>query len=461
MNPQTAKQTDWKLDPVLMMFAALAIAVVMTWLVPSGKFARESNGLVKPGTYSTVNKDISRSALLPRVVEGAGLKPASPAAILTAIPAGMVKAASLIFMITALGGMFGVLRTTGTLEVSIDRLLAFTGGSTGLLTTLLMIAISVGSTFLGLISEYLLIIPLFLALSKRLGLQPMFGFAIVTVSAKIGYIASVANPVILMVAQPIAGLPIFSGFVFRLVLWVVFMAVGIFYVMRLAREPAVLVTQPHATPLSGRHTAIIAILGTAVVTLVYCAAERDWRDSEFAAFYLLMALLIAAVGGLAPRRAVHCLVDGMRSMMLAGFLVGMAKGVEVILQNGQILDTIVNQLATWASHLPRAMIAMALVFIEMILGLLIPSGSAKAAISMPILVPVAHVAGISGQTTVLAYLMGNGLINMFAPTSGMLLAYLATADISYGKWLRYSLPLFLILTVLALVAVYVAVAIGY
>lgn len=461
MDPQITKRTDWKLDPVLMMFAALAIAVGMTWMVPSGKFTREPNGLVKPGTYATVDKVISPAALLPRVAEGSKLQPASPAAILTSIPAGMVKAASLIFMITALGGMFGMLRTTGTLEVAIDRLLAFTGGKTAWLTIILMIVISVGSTFLGLISEYLLIIPLFLALSKRLGLQPMFGFALVTVSAKIGYIASVANPVILMVAQPIAGLPIFSGLFFRLILWMVFMAVGIFYVMRLAREPAVMVAPAQVQSLAGRHTAIIAILGAAVVTLVYCAAERDWRDPEFAAFYLFMALLIAGVAGLAPRRAVHCLVDGMRSMMLAGFLVGMAKGVEVILQNGQILDTIVSQLAGWASHLPRAMIAMSLVFIEMILGLLIPSGSAKAAISMPILVPVAHVAGISGQTTVLAYLMGNGLINMFAPTSGMLLAYLATADIPYGKWLRYSLPLFLVLTILALLAVYIAVAVGY
>ncbi len=461
MNPEITKRTDWKLDPVLMMFFALAIAVVMTWVVPSGKFSREPSGLVKPGTYATVTKEISPAALLPRAAEGAKLQPASPASIVTAIPAGMVKAASLIFMITALGGMFGVLRATGTLEIAIDRLLVFTGGKTTLLTTVLMIAISAGSTFLGLISEYLLIIPLFLALSKRLGLQPMFGFALVTVSAKIGYIASVANPVILMVAQPIAGLPIFSGFIFRLVLWLVFMAVGIFYVMRLAREPAVMMAPIQATSLSGRHTAIIAILGGAVFTLVYCAAERDWRDPEFAAFYLFMALLLAAVGGLAPRRAVQCLVEGMRSMVLAGFLVGMAKGVEVILQNGQILDTIVNVLASWAAHLPRAMIAMSLVFIEMFLGLLIPSGSAKAAISMPILVPVAHVAGISGQTTVLAYLMGNGLINMFAPTSGMLLAYLATADIPYGKWLRYSLPLFLGLTALALLAVYIAVAIGY
>jgi uncharacterized ion transporter superfamily protein YfcC len=248
---------------------------------------------------------------------------------------------------------------------------------------------------------------------------------------------------------------------FRLVLWAVFMAVGIFYVLRRAGVPDVS-TSPDATAaLSGRHIAIVVILLVAVSTLIYGAAERDWKDVEFAAFYLLLAGVIAAVAGFSPKRAAHSVVDGMKSMVLAGLLVGMAKAVEIILQDGQILDTIVNVLAGWAAHLPRAMVAMALVFIEMFLGLLIPSGSAKAAVSMPILVPVAQVAGVHGQTTVLAYLLGNGLINMFAPTSGMLLAYLATAEISYGKWFRYSLPLFVILTVLALVAVGVAVELGY
>jgi uncharacterized ion transporter superfamily protein YfcC len=289
----------------------------------------------------------------------------------------------------------------------------------------------------------------------------MFGFAVVTVSAKIGYIASVANPVILMVAQPIAGQAVFSGLAFRLVLWAVFMAVGIFYVLKRAEAPAASAAPPATADLSGRHLTIVVLLLGAVATLIYGAAERDWKDAEFAAFYLLLGGVIAAVAGFSPRRLVHSMVDGMKSMVLAGLLVGMAKAVEIILQDGQILDTIVNVLAGWAAHLPRMMVAMALVFIEMFLGLLIPSGSAKAAVSMPILVPVAHVAGVHGQTTVLAYLLGNGLINMFAPTSGMLLAYLATAEISYGKWFRYSLPLFVVLTILALIAVGIAAEIGY
>jgi uncharacterized ion transporter superfamily protein YfcC len=454
-------KSAWSLDPVLMMLAALAIAVSLTWLVPSGIFQRTAKGLVKPGTYASVPKALTADGLLPHppVPNAAAAHPASPAAIITAIPPGMVRAAGLIFMITALGGMFGVLRATGTVEVAIERLLVFTGGRTTLLTVILMFAISAGSTFLGLISEYLLIIPVFMALSRRLGLEPMFGFAVVTVSAKIGYIASVANPVILMVAQPIAGVPVFSGLLFRLVLWLVFMVIGIFYVLRFARgaaeggEPPAVVF----TPMTPRHGVIVAVLGAAVGLLIFGATRLGWKDLEFGAFYLFLAGVIAACAGIAPRRAVHSLIDGMKGMVLAGFLVGMAKGVEIILQDGLILDTIVNFLAGWAAHLPHFVVGMALVLIEMFLGLLIPSGSAKAAVSMPILVPIAGMSGVDGQSTVIAYLLGNGLINMFAPTSGMLLAYLATAEIPYSRWFRFVLPLFIGLSLLSLVVVGVAV----
>ena len=211
------------------------------------------------------------------------------------------------------------------------------------------------------------------------------------------------------------------------------------------------------TALGRRHGAIVTVLAVSVMVLISGASAREWKDLEFASFYLLLSAVIAGLAGMAPRQAVHSMIDGMKSMVLAGLLVGMAKGVEIILQDGLILDTIVNVMAGWASHLPRAMVGMALVVIEMVLGLLIPSGSAKAAVSMPILVPIANMSGVSGQAAVLAYLLGNGLINLFAPTSGMLLAYLATAEISYGRWFRFVLPLFLLLTALAMVVVSVAV----
>ena len=455
-------RSKWSLDPVLMMLGALALAVALTWLIPSGKFERTAKGLVKPDTFQILPKESDWTALVPGKAEDAKkVRPASPLAIVTAIPAGMERAAGLIFMITALGGMFGVLRATGTLEAAIERLLVVTGGRVALLTPVLMLVISAGGSFLGLISEYLLIIPIFLALAKRLGLDGMFGFAVVTVSAKIGYIASVTNPVILVVAQPIAGVPVFSGLTFRLVVWLVFMAVGIAFVLRGARghlSQPVLATG--AEKLSGRHVAIVLLMIGCVVILICGAWQWHWRDMDFAAVYVSLGALIAACAGIGPRAAAKHFVDGMKSMVLAGLLVGMAKGVEVVLSDGQILDTIVNVLASFARGLPPALVGAALVLIEMFLGLLIPSGSAKAALSMPILVPIGHMAGVSGQVVVLAFVLGNGLINLFAPTSGMLLAYLATAEISYTQWFRYVLPLFGILTLLALVAVTVAVWTG-
>jgi uncharacterized ion transporter superfamily protein YfcC len=457
MSAPLSQRGPWSLDPVLMMLAALTVAVILTWIIPSGSFQRDKKGLVLPGTYTLVPKEISARALLPHPATKTTTWPASPAAIVSTIPGGMVKAAALIFMITALGGMFGVLRSTGTIEVAIERLVTLTGGKVGVLTVILMMAISAGGSFLGLISEYLLIIPIFVALSKRLGLEPMFGFALVTVAAKIGYIASVSNPVILPVAQPIAGVTTFSGMGFRLAIWLVFMAVGIAYVLRMAKSPAAAEPPVAPAPMTSRHVAIVWIMVGAVAVLLWGAKSFGWDNLEFAAFYLTLAIVLAAVAGLAPRRAVHVVVDGMKSMVLAGLLVGMAKAVENVLNDALILDTIVNVLAGWASRLHSVAVGMALVLIEMFLGLLIPSGSAKAALSMPILVPIAQMSGVSGQTTVLAFLLGNGLINMFAPTSGMLLAYLATAEIPYSKWFRYVLPLFLILTLLALVAIGIAV----
>lgn len=162
-----------------------------------------------------------------------------------------------------------------------------------------------------------------------------------------------------------------------------------------------------------------------------------------------------------PREGAHAFVDGMKSMMLAALLVGMARGVELVLRDGMILDTIIAFSSHHVAALPPVIVAPLVMFFEMFLTLLIPSTSAKAALSIPILAPIAQSVGVSGQTTVLAFLLGNGLVNMFAPTSGMLLAYLATANIPYTIWFRFVLPVFCVFTALSIAAVMIAVLIGY
>ncbi len=457
-----AQPRRWSLDPVLMMFVALAIAVALTWLIPSGTYQRDAKGLVVPGTFQQIDKKLDLDALVPATKIAADeARPASPAAIVTAIPAGMVRAAALIAMLLFLGGMFGVLRATGALEAAIARLATITRGRVWLITPLLMLALSAGSTFLGLVSEYLLVIPMMLSLSRAMGLTPLFGFALVTVAAKIGYLCSVANPVALLVAQPIVGVPVFSGFGFRFALWIVFLSIGIAFVLRLARQRDDAGSVQDAPKLTGAQRTIMLVLAAGTVVLVCGSAFLHWHYGEFSAVYIALAATLAVVARMAPGKAVHQFVDGMKSMMLAGLLVGMAVGVEIVLREGRVLDTLIHALATQAEGLAPVLVGQTLMGIEAVLTFLIPSTSAKAALSMPILGPIAQMSGVTGQSTVLAFLLGNGLVNTISPTSGMLLAFLATGGISYGQWFRFALPLVGLLAVLSLAAMAIAVLIHY
>lgn len=154
---------------------------------------------------------------------------------------------------------------------------------------------------------------------------------------------------------------------------------------------------------------MLAAVGIGIVLIVYGANNLHWRNPELSAFYIALGLVIAVISGMAAEHAAEAFVDGMKSVMLAALLVGLAGQVEVVLKDSVALDTIINDLAAIARNQGAVMVAEALVGIEIILDVLIPSTSAKAAISMPILWPIAQLTGVPGQTTVLAYLVGNDL----------------------------------------------------
>ena len=453
---------SWRMPhPILMMVAIIMVAVALTYVVPSGLFDRSSSGLVTPGSYHEIAKLYSWSGVL-------GLQPALPGtaapasllSIATAIPAGMLSQAGLIFMILFIGGMFGVLRETNALDAGIERLLILTGGRVHVLAPIIMMVISAGGSFLGLISEYLVIIPMVVALAARLGLGPLFATALVTVAAKIGFLASVTNPAPLLIGQTILGLPIFSGSGLRLAVYLLFMPIGILYVLRLAKGATYVPPAGEATHrLSVPHIATLLTLVAAVVLIIHGAG--NWSRETLSTFYLFLSAVIALINRLPGDHAAEAFLTGMKNMVLAGILVGLAGAVEYVLKTGLVLDTIVNAMTSLAEHLPTVFVAQSLVVIEMIFDVLIPSTSGKAAVSLPILGPIAQLSGVSGQTTMLAFLFGNGLTNMVTPTSGMLLAFLATGGVSYSAWMRFVLPLFALLTLLSLLLIAVAAVIGY
>jgi uncharacterized ion transporter superfamily protein YfcC len=467
--------------PVIVMLIVILAAGVLTWLVPSGAYQRQGKGLVVPGTYASVAKVYSLAGIFigqttHREQTSAGATPAASAAakervtqpagivtMLAAIPAGMIRVAGLISMIFFIGGMFGVLKATGALTIGLERLLVWCRGNIYLLAPVLMITISAGSTFLGLISEYLLIIPLVLLVGERLRISNLHAFAIVAIPAKIGYIASVTNPLPLVIAQPMLGLPVFSGVGLRLGCWVVLLVLGIgfllWHIRRAGFEP------PRFDDDGGRMSAQqkLVLLATGIATAILCygASALGWGNAELGAFYIAMSIVLALVAGLDGRVAAESFLDGMKGMMLAGLLVGLAAAVDEILRGSLVLDTIIDWMARQAEGHSPAVVSNLMMGIEMLLGVLIPSISGKAAVSMPILGPIAQLAGVGAQTTVLAFLFGSGITNMISPTSGMLLAYLATGKTDFLAWARFVMPLVAAIVAVAIVFNILAVAIGY
>lgn len=455
-----------QVNPAIILLAIVLLALVMTYAIDSGKFQRQ-NALVVPGSYQVMEKDVSLHQLLstePRQANDSVARPVSLVEGFMAIPQGIERRAALIFMVLFIGGMFGVLNKAGVIDAGLERLLGLTRGNVYVLVPTLMLVFSAASTFMGLAKEFILIVPLMVAMMNRMGMPNLIGLAIVAISVKIGYLASITNPVALSVAQPMVGLPIFSGMSMRVVTYGVFLLVGIAFVLWSIRRhghDGCADIGLERKPLSRRHLLNLLILGSGIALMVYASTHWRWKYHELSAFYLLLSVVFATVAGLGASVAASAFIDGMKKVLIAGVLIGLATAVEIILQTGQVLDTVVNGLASVVSHHGPVVSAFGMFFAQLGLDVLIPSTSGQAAVTMPIFGPLGQLSGVSPQTTVFAFLLGNGLTNMITPTSSGLLVLLATAQVGWGQWARYILPLFLIYTVLALLLLAFAVGSGY
>lgn len=464
MREPQVQQTERSksLHPILIVLSILLIAAVLTHFLPAGSFRRVGADVV-PGTYQPIPKVNGLPALLSSKLPLEAESPAHAASVVTvfnSIPAGMTKSANLFFMVLLVGGMFGVLQVTGAVDAGVDRLLHLTAGNVYLLTAGLMILLSSGSTFLGFSSAYLALIPLVLRLGKRLGLPNLFAPAVVALSDFIGYAASVSNPIALGIAQPSAGVPLFSGMLGRLAVFVPMLVIGIAFVMLFLRKQE---RVPHVSQecrLTVRQTGVMITLLLGGISLIVGTGLWSWRTPEMAAAFVALTFAIAVVGTLRPSDAADGWLEGMKSMLLSCLTIGLAGAIGIVLQSSQVLDGIVNGLAYIVSGHGRVAVAWSLMTSEMAFGVVIPSVSSKAAISLPIMAPIAHLSGVSGQVAVSALLLGSGMTNMISPTNDLLLAFLAAARVGYAQWFRFILPMFLIFTTISFVALGVMAVAG-
>ena len=459
----------------------ILFASLMTWVIPSGSYEREAmqvgsleRNVIVPDSYSETPKHYALDGiLLSNSVDGAA-SPVSAQGFLSAIPRGMEAAADIIFFIFVVGGVFGILQKSGAIVSGVHSLLTRFRHSGTLLIVLLMTAIAIGGSTLGMGEEFIPLVPLFLIVSKELGYDRAFGLALVFVAAETGFAASTTNPFTVNIAQGVAELPLNSLLGFRSIFLVCALAVVLTYVLRygarvkadrsnsvMPDDPFILVDSgEEIEPFNSRHRWILLSCVGIFGFILYAVQAHGWWMAEMGGGFLLMGIVAVAISRMKMSDAASAMAKGMEEMVVAALVVGFARGVQVVLDDAQVLDTIVFYAANFLQYFSTYGAAIGMFIFQSFLNFFIPSGSGQAAVTMPIMAPLADVLGLSRQVAVFAFTCGDGLSNTIIPTSGILMAMLGLAGIPYEKWLKFMLPLFLRLALLAVVFLIIMVAFG-
>lgn len=455
----------------------------LTYVIPSGAFERTSRTVdgreqtvVVPGSYERLPKEISlKGAILGEKVEGKA-SPTSLLDLFMAIPKGLNGSAALIFFVFTIGAVFNLIRHTGTVHAIIYRLMHRFRKRPELLILSIYVLILLLSTFLGGGNELMPLIPLFLIIAKKYGYDRLFGLSLLLVPLSLGWTVALTNPFTVQIAQAIAEVPLGSGIEFRLVLLLLIGGGGFLFMMRYGRKVRLDPSHSHMpedpfelsddlegneTKMKRKHLWIAGVAAGMFAAILYAVQTMGWGPIEMTGGFFIVGVLTILISGMSGSESMKAFVKGLEIMIIPALVIGFARGIQVVMLEGQILDTILHATAGMLAKLPRVLAVEGMFLFQSFLNFFIPSASGQAMVSMPLMVPLADLLGITRQTAVLAFTLGDGLSNMIIPTNGILMAMLGLAGIPYERWARYILPLFLVTTVIGLLALGLAVAISY
>lgn len=444
------------------LFALIIVVAALTWIIPAGKFDRVQNDAVGrevavAGTYKVVDPN-----------------PQGFIDILLAPTAGfydpdsyVANAIDVSLFVLFLGGFLGVVNATGSIDTGIKAAMRKLKGREVWMIPILMSLFALGGTTYGMAEETLAFYPLLIPAMLVAGFDTMTAVAVILIGAGIGTLGSTINPFATVIASNAAGVAFTQGMVLRVVLLLGGLAICIAYVTRYAlrvkTDPARSVVAAQASRdrqaflsggngagndrLSGTQSVILLLFAATFVALIWGVSSQGWWMAQMGALFLGMAILIGLVGHLGEKRLTSTFVDGARDLLGVALIIGLARGIVVIMQNGLIADTILNVAAQAVSGLPELAFINLMFWIEVAMSFLVPSSSGLAVLSMPIMAPLADFAGVTRDLVVTAYQSASGLVNLITPTSAVVIGALAIGRISYDRWIVFVWPLLLILTI--------------
>ena len=401
--------------------ALIVLCAVATWFVPGGQYVTAEDGSV---TYESVDA-------VPQTWQ-----------VFSAVYHGFVKQAGIIVFILVVGGAFWLLNATGAVSAGISRFITAVGRRDAWVLAALTVLFSLGGAVFGMSEETIPFVGIVVPLVVSMGYDALMGMLVVYVAANIGFSAAFLNPFTVGIAQEMAGLPLFSGMGYRFCCWALLTALTVgavlLYAKRSKKTPArETAAAETAAPPTRRQVWILIVLGLTVAALVWGVTRHQWYLPEITALFLAMGILCGLIAGFPAGRIVDELLAGAKDILSAALVVGVASGIIVILQDGHIIDSILHAMQEGLDGTGPLASLGAMYGIQAVINFLIPSATAKAAITIPIMAPFSDMVGVARQAMVLAFQFGDGFTNMLTPTSGVLMASLAMARIPYGRWLRW------------------------
>ncbi|GIP23757.1 YfcC family protein [Paenibacillus sp. J22TS3] len=461
----TNKKKKWALPhSYTLIFFIIILMAALTWIIPSGQFKREEttvNGITKtvivPGTYHTV----------PKSGEAGDLKQGIPQ-ILSAPMQGVINAVDVVSFVLIVGGAFGIILNTGAIDRALLALARRLKNRGILVIPISMVIFSLGGSTFGMSEEIIPLYTIFISLMFALGFDSLTAILILFLGTQIGYVGSTTNPFSVLIAQGVSGIQGNPQLWLRSIEWLVFTGVSIgftmWYAHRVKKHPEKsivfnndLINRPlflkedtgEEVHFSLRDKLIIIGFVVTLGLIVWGILAKGWYMTEIGALFLALGLFAGIVSRMSQKQMAENFVKGCSEFVYAAVIIGLARGILVIAENGMIIDSILNYLSGLLRGLPSYLFTTIMLLVHNLITFFVPSSSGEAALTMPVLAPLGDLIGINREAIVTSYQFGNGLTNLISPTGGVLLAGLAIARINFGQWLKVIMKLFPVLWIIA------------
>lgn len=474
------------------LFGLIVIMAILTWIIPAGRYALDAEGSPIPGTYEEVDSTPSRIIVdsLEAPINGLyGIEDAATGNVDVFNSGELFGAIDVALFILVIGGFIGITMKTGAIQAGIALLVRKLQGRERWMIPILMTIFAIGGTTFGMAEESLAFYVLVITVMIAAGYDALVGALVILIGCGIGVYGSTVNPFATGIASGFADVSLSDGVVLRLALLVIGLVVGIWFVLRYAervhKDPAkslvydmkeanerhfsAALDSSGSIVMTGRHKLILVLFGLAFLVMIYGVIPWEdlsigvptlwWWFPEMTASFLLFAVVIGLVAGMKEGELTTTFVDGARDLLGVALIIGIARGITVIMNNGQITDTVLHWAEQALGDTGEGAFAIVMFIVFLPLSFLIPSTSGLATVAMPIMAPLADFAGVDRSLIVTAYQSAAGVVNLVTPTSAVVMGGLAIARVPYDKYLRFVWPLLIILCVLTIIGLALAAAV--